>query len=123
MNNEFVEKYEDLKRNKNLIASIDKDFFFDFVDYLMSERDELEKKIDELVEEQDEREKYTHELEEANAISKSSYMVGVLEERNKWFNRINKKFKELTQEEKETDGILMNTKEKKILEELIGKEE
>ena len=66
---------------------------------------------------------YDDKKEEIYTIAKTNYTVGVLEERNEWFNRINKKFKELTQEEKETDGVVMHTKEKKILQELIGKEE
>lgn len=71
---ELEKNYEDLKKNKDLIGSIDKDFFFDFVDYLISEREELEKKIDELVEEQDEREEYTHKLEEQLAKKVEQYL-------------------------------------------------
>ena len=66
---------------------------------------------------------YNSKKEEMYAIAKTNYMVGVLEERSQWYKKINEKYKELTQEEKDTDGIVMNTNEKKILKELIGKEE
>lgn len=61
--------------------------------------------------------------EEMYAIARANYILGQTEERSQWYKKINEKYKELTQEEKETDGIVMNTKEKKILKELIGKEE
>ncbi len=63
---------------------------------------------------------------EANAISKASYMAGVLDERNEWYKKINKKIEELTKqiEEKEerTDGLCITIGEdtaRKILKELI----
>lgn len=60
--------------------------------------------------------------EEIYAIAKTNYILGQTDERNQWYKKINEKYKELTQEEKDTDGIVMNTKEKKILKELIGEE-
>jgi len=61
--------------------------------------------------------------EEMYVIGKTNYILGQTDERSQWYKKINEKYEELTQEEKETDGIVMNTKEKKILKELIGKEE
>lgn len=61
--------------------------------------------------------------EEIYSIAKTNYILGQTEERSQWYKKINKKLEDLTQEEKDTDGIVMNTNEKKILKELIGKEE
>ena len=44
----FIEAYKQIKNNASIIKSIDKDFFFELVDYLLSEREQLlkEKKDD-----------------------------------------------------------------------------
>ena len=44
----FIEGYKQIKNNADIIKSIDKDFFFELVDYLLSEREQLlkEKKDD-----------------------------------------------------------------------------
>ena len=62
--------------------------------------------------------------EEANAISKASYMAGVLDERNQWYKKINEKIEDLEQEKK-ADGLdydwLRDTMIS-ALKELIGKD-
>lgn len=40
--NMYIENYEELKRNRDVIKSIDKDFFFDFVDDLIEGYKECE---------------------------------------------------------------------------------
>lgn len=45
---DFLQEYEKLKANAPIIANIDKDFFFELVDYLLAEREDTRKKIQEL---------------------------------------------------------------------------
>lgn len=68
---EAKETYEMLKKYKELVANIDKDFFLNFAETVLNELEkkgkeieQLEIKIDNLTEEQNEREKYTHKLEQ-----------------------------------------------------------
>ena len=76
-------------------------------------------------------EKQAKEIEDLKgnntAISKSSYMVGVLDERNKWYNKITRKIEELEEERKkyELDWEICDDIEAEIafLKELIRKEE
>lgn len=41
MNEELLKSYEELKRNKNIINKIEPDFFFEMVDCLLKENEEL----------------------------------------------------------------------------------
>lgn len=43
MNEELLKSYEELKRNKNIINKIEPDFFFEMVDCLLKENEELKK--------------------------------------------------------------------------------
>lgn len=43
MNEEVLKSYEELKRNRNIINTIDPDFFFKIVDCLLKENEELKK--------------------------------------------------------------------------------
>lgn len=47
----FIEGYKQIKNNESIIKSIDKDFFFELVDYLLEERDQDKARIKELEEE------------------------------------------------------------------------
>ena len=47
----FIEGYKQIKNNASFIKSIDKDFFFELVDYLLSEREQDKARIKELEEE------------------------------------------------------------------------
>ena len=47
----FIEAYKQIKNNASIIKSIDKDFFFELVDYLLSEREQDKARIKELEEE------------------------------------------------------------------------
>lgn len=44
--NMYIENYEELKRNRDIIKSIDKDFFFELVDCLIEGYKKLEGQID-----------------------------------------------------------------------------
>ena len=48
MNEEVLKSYEELKRNRNIINTIDPDFFFKIVDCLLKENEELRKENEEL---------------------------------------------------------------------------
>lgn len=41
MNEELLKSYEELKRNRNIINTIEPDFFFEIVDCLLKENEEL----------------------------------------------------------------------------------
>lgn len=43
MNEEVLKSYEELKRNRNIINTIEPDFFFEIVDCLLKENEELRK--------------------------------------------------------------------------------
>lgn len=43
MNEEVLKSYEELKRNRNIINKIEPDFFFEIVDCLLKENEELRK--------------------------------------------------------------------------------
>lgn len=43
MNEELLKSYEELKKNRNIINTIDPDFFFKIVDCLLKENEELKK--------------------------------------------------------------------------------
>lgn len=43
MNEEVLKSYEELKRNRNIINTIEPDFFFEIVDCLLKENEELKK--------------------------------------------------------------------------------
>lgn len=43
MNEELLKSYEELKRNRNIINKIEPDFFFEIVDCLLKENEELKK--------------------------------------------------------------------------------
>lgn len=45
MNEEVLKSYEELKRNRNIINTIEPDFFFEIVDCLLKENEELKKFI------------------------------------------------------------------------------
>ena len=47
----FIEAYKQIKNNASIIKSIDKDFFFELVDYLLSEQEQDKARIKELEEE------------------------------------------------------------------------
>lgn len=47
MNEEILKSYEELKRNRNIINTIEPDFFFEIVDCLLKENEELKKFITE----------------------------------------------------------------------------
>ena len=47
----FIEGYKQIKNNESIIKSIDKDFFFELVDYLLEEREQDKARIKELEEE------------------------------------------------------------------------
>ena len=47
----FIEAYKQIKNNASIIKSVDKDFFFELVDYLLSEREQDKARIKELEEE------------------------------------------------------------------------
>lgn len=46
MNKEVLKQYEELKRNKKIINTIELDFFFELVDYLLKENEELKREIE-----------------------------------------------------------------------------
>lgn len=48
MNEELLKSYEELKKNRNIINTIDPDFFFKIVDCLLKENEELRKENEEL---------------------------------------------------------------------------
>lgn len=43
MNEELLKSYEELKKNRNIIDKIEPDFFFEIVDCLLKENEELKK--------------------------------------------------------------------------------
>lgn len=45
MNEEVLKSYEELKRNRNIINTIEPDFFFEIVDCLLKENEELKNKL------------------------------------------------------------------------------
>lgn len=48
MNEELLKSYEEVKKNRNIINTIDPDFFFKIVDCLLKENEELRKENEEL---------------------------------------------------------------------------
>lgn len=116
MNEEVLKSYEELKRNRNIINTIEPDFFFEIVDCLLKENEEkttillagaekvkqLEKENEELrkennrLEEQVEYDKthiYTPQTIELNFISKSK-IEDKLEEIQKEYNKLDKEVDE-----------------------------
>ena len=59
----FIEGYKQIKNNAIFIKSIDKDFFFELVDYLLSEREQYKERIKELEEENQKTKKFSEELD------------------------------------------------------------
>ena len=51
--NNFIEAYKQTKEQSFIVDSINKDFFFEFVDCLLSELEQKDKRIQELKEERD----------------------------------------------------------------------
>lgn len=49
MNEEVLKSYEELKRNRNIINTIEPDFFFEIVDCLLKENEELNKNYNSLI--------------------------------------------------------------------------
>lgn len=45
---EILKNYDEIKSNKHIFANIDKDFFFEFADYLIAENKQLEEANQEL---------------------------------------------------------------------------
>jgi lipid II:glycine glycyltransferase (peptidoglycan interpeptide bridge formation enzyme) len=68
------------------------------------------------------QQKEIEDLKENNtAISKASYMAGVLDERSQWYKKINEKIEDLQHNNNGDDYSLINVIN--IIKELIGKEE
>lgn len=98
--NEAIKKYEELKNNKEIIANIDKDFFFEFADIIIEEHEKLMK------------------LKEHRDVT---FLLGQAVERDKWKDRIIKKIQELDIDMEKLDKEYENNqcplKRQSILEE------
>lgn len=80
------------------------------------------RKLIEIIEKQ--QKEIEDKKEEIYAIAKTNYTVGVLEERNEWYKKINemiKKYEKIDKEEYARQGNF--DVEISVLKELIGKEE
>lgn len=74
MNEEVLKSYEELKRNRNIINTIDPDFFFKIVDCLLKENEELRKENEELKKENEELKKDYY-----NVINKIENKIDILD--------------------------------------------
>ena len=90
MNEELLKSYEELKRNRNIINKIEPDFFFEIVDCLLKENEELNNRCRNL---DKEAQAYLEELAGDNTLTRRT--IKQLQEENEelkkdYYNVINK---------------------------------
>lgn len=81
MDKEVLEQYEELKRNKNIINKIEPDFFFEIVDCLLKENEELNNRCRNL---DKEAQAYLEELAGDNTLTRRT--IKQLQEENEELN-------------------------------------
>lgn len=96
----FIEGYKQIKNNAIFIKSIDKDFFFELVDYLLSEREQDKARIKEL----------ESKLEEANKQLDLDYVDENYIPKQK-AKEMQAKIKELEEENRRKDMFMQMAKE------------
>ena len=82
---DFIEAYKEIKNNAFVIKSIDKDFFFELVDYLLEQQEKDYKKIKQLEEE-------NATLRKANNITKELTKEVKIEDITKVMNKSYEEF-------------------------------
>ena len=82
----FIEGYKQIKNNASIIKSIDKDFFFELVDFLLEEREQDKARIKELEEELYSANKIVEEY--TDSIPKQK-VKDVLDDIYDYFERLN----------------------------------
>ena len=118
--NNFIEAYKQTKEQSFIVDSINKDFFFEFVDCLLAELEQKDKRIQELEEERD----HWHGcfiVAMENSIAKEK-VINVMQEYKDKIER----YKEYRIQGKETDveyyENIANTIIVQVLQELLGEE-
>ena len=118
--NNFIEAYKQTKEQSFIVDSINKDFFFEFVDCLLAELEQKDKRIQELEEERD----HWHGcfiVAMENSIAKEK-VINVIQEYKDKIER----YKEYRIQGKETDveyyENIANTIIVQVLQELLGGE-
>lgn len=118
--NNFIEAYKQTKEQSFIVDSINKDFFFEFVDCLLAELEQKDKRIQELEEERD----HWHGcfiVAMENSIAKEK-VINVIQEYKDKIER----YKEYRIQGKETDveyyENIANTIIVQVLQELLGEE-
>ena len=118
--NNFIEAYKQTKEQSFIVDSINKDFFFEFVDCLLAELEQKDKRIQELEEERD----HWHGcfiVAMENSIAKEK-VINVMQEYKDKIER----YKEYRIQGKETDveyyENIANTIIVQVFQELLGEE-
>lgn len=75
MNEEVLKSYEELKRNRNIINTIEPDFFFEVVDCLLKENREIKMDRDKFKKALGKRITYCNELEEDLFENCNNYVI------------------------------------------------
>lgn len=75
MNEELLKSYEELKKNRNIINTIDPDFFFEIVDCLLKENREIKVNSDKFKKALGKRITYCNELEKDLFENASNYVI------------------------------------------------
>lgn len=75
MNEELLKSYEELKRNRNIINTIEPDFFFEIVDCLLKENREIKVDRDKFKKALGKRITYCNELEEDLFENCNNYVI------------------------------------------------
>lgn len=92
MNEEILKSYEELKRNRNIINTIEPDFFFEIVDCLLKENETYKKQYFCLIDKIENKiDKFDYEFEKAK---RKSY-----QERADYYWDLIRNFKKLLEEE------------------------
>ena len=109
MNEEVLKSYEELKRNRNIINTIEPDFFFEIVDCLLKENEELKA-----------FKKQVTDIESTNFIKYKNYIT-VQKVKDK-IEELKKKVEELTDDKGYWGGSYL-LEQIKVLQELLEENE
>ena len=89
----FIEGYKQIKNNASIIKSIDKDFFFELVDFLLEEREQDKARIKELEEENKRKDMFLQMAKEVIENSIPTQKVkDILNEIQEEYNKLEEQF-------------------------------
>lgn len=99
MNEEVLKSYEELKRNRNIINTIEPDFFFEIVDCLLKENEELKNDYENL----------SNSVVVKNYYIENSIPVQIIKDFIKKYQKLSDEFYEKFLETNRTDKDLHDT--------------